>query len=76
MQNYHQTLISLMKQRLSSHPRVLGYFKSLFNINKNRKNMFQSMAKRHQFMMLVHNTRDNLLDHKKKHTALEVKGFQ
>ena len=44
-----------------------GYFKSLFNINKNRKNVFQSMAKRHQFMMFLHYAEDNLLDHKKPH---------
>ena len=43
-----------------------GYFKSLFNINKNRKNVFQSMAKRHQFMFL-HYAQDNLLGHKKPH---------
>ena len=44
-----------------------SYFKSLFNINKNRKNAFQSMAKRHHFMMLLHYAQDNLLDHKKPH---------
>ena len=44
-----------------------GYFKSLFNINKNRKNVFQSMAKRHQFMMFLHYAQDNLLGHKKPH---------
>ena len=43
-----------------------GYFKFLFNINKNRKNVFQSMAKRHQFMFL-HYAQNNLLDHKKPH---------
>ena len=44
-----------------------GYFKSLFNMNKNRKNVFQSMAKRHQFMMFLHYAQDNLLDNKKPH---------
>ena len=44
-----------------------GYLKSLFNINKNRKNVFQSMAKRHQFITFLHYTQDNLLDHKKPH---------
>ena len=43
-----------------------GYFKSLFNINKNRKIVFQSMAKRYQFMFL-HYAQDNLLGHKKPH---------
>ena len=44
-----------------------GYFKSLFNINNNRKNVFQSMAKRQQFMMFLHYAQDNLLGHKKPH---------
>ena len=44
-----------------------GYFKSLFNINKNRKNVFHSLAKRHQFMMFLHYAQDNLLGHKKPH---------
>ena len=43
-----------------------SYFKSLFKINKNRKNVFQSMAKRHDFMFF-HYAQDNLLDHKKPH---------
>ena len=44
-----------------------GFFKPLFNINKNRKNVFQSMAKRHQFMTFLHYTQDNLLDQRKRH---------
>ena len=44
-----------------------GYFQSLFTINKNRKNAFQSMAKRHQFMMFLHYAQYNLLVHKKPH---------
>ena len=44
-----------------------AYFKSLFNINKNRKNAFHPMDKRHQFMMFLHYAKDNLLDHKKPH---------
>ena len=44
-----------------------GYFKYLFNINKNRKNVFQFMAKRHQFMMFLHYAQDNLSGHKKPH---------
>ena len=43
-----------------------GYFRYLFNINRNRKNVFQSMAKRHHFMFL-HHAQDNLLDKKTLH---------
>ena len=42
-----------------------GYFKFFFNINKNRKNVFQPMAKRHQFMMFLHYAQGNLLGYKK-----------
>ena len=43
-----------------------GYFKSLFNLNKNRKNLYQPMFKR-QFKLFSHYAYDNLLDHKKTH---------
>ena len=52
-----------------------GYFKSLFNINKNWKNLCQAMAKRHQFVMFLYYAQDNLLDRKKPH-RFGIKMFQ
>ena len=40
-----------------------GYFKGLYSNNKNRKNVCQYMAKRHQFMIYLHHNNKNILPH-------------
>ena len=38
-----------------------GYFKGLYSNNKNQKNICQYLAKRHQFMMYLHYSKENLI---------------
>ena len=40
-----------------------SFFKSSIGLSKNRKNIFQSMAKRHQMFMYLHYQNQNLLSH-------------
>ena len=43
------------------------YFKSLSHLTENRKNICQSLAKQHQFMMYLHYVKDYFLDHRSRH---------
>ena len=38
-----------------------GYFEGLYSNNKNQKNICQYLAKRHQFMMYLHYSKENLI---------------
>ena len=40
-----------------------SYFKSFLSGNKNRKNVWLSLAKRHQYMMYLHYSKEFLLEH-------------
>ena len=40
----------------------IGYFKSTFQSNKNRKNICLSMAKRHQILMYLHHSKSTFLE--------------
>ena len=39
------------------------YFKSSLSGNKNRKNVWSSLAKRHQYMIYLHYSKEFLLEH-------------
>ena len=43
------------------------YFKNLSHLSKNRKNIYSSMAKRHQFMMYLHYVKDSFLEYSSPH---------
>ena len=40
-----------------------SFFKSSIGLSKNRKNIFQSMAKKHQLFLYLHYQNQNLLSH-------------
>ena len=41
-----------------------SYFKSVYHCTNNRKNICQTLAKRHQFIMYLHYSKQNFLEYK------------